>query len=114
MAIANLDIQSTSAPILTVPPNKSYVVTTMMIVNIATPDPLDDTVGLTTLTMHIVNNGGVGSISNANIVINQLPITAGETFVMDTEKIVLEAGDSIILTGAAPANLSATVSYVEI
>jgi hypothetical protein len=114
MAIANLDIQNTEAPILTVPPNKSYVVTTMMVVNTSVPDPLDDTVGLTTLTVYIVNNGGVGSISNANMVINQLPVTAGETFVMDTEKIVLEAGDSIILKGATPANLSATVSYVEI
>jgi|TARA_B110000503_G_C7168811_1_gene423276 hypothetical protein len=114
MAIANLDIQNTAASILTVPVGKTYVITTMMVVNTAAPDVNDDTAGATTLTVHIVSNGGVGDITNTNMVINVLPITAGETFVMDTEKLVLDAGDSFVLKGATPANLSATISYVDI
>jgi len=114
MAINNLDITNTAQTIITVPVDKSYVVTTIMIVNTAAPDPTNDLAGLTKLTMHIVNNGGTGSIGNANMVIKELPLSAGETFVMDTEKIVLEAGDSIVVFSTTPNNLSGTLSYVEI
>ena len=114
MAIANLDIQSTAQSILTVPVDKNYVVTTMLIVNTATPDPADDTAGLTYLTAHIVSDGAAGSIDNTNMVINQIPLAAGETFVWDTEKIVLDGSDSVVLLSTAPNNLSGTISYVDI
>lgn len=114
MAISNIQVQNTAQAIVTVPVDKSYVVTTLIVVNTAAPDPADDSAGATTLTMHVVNNGGTGSISNTNMVVNALPITAGESFVMDTEKFVLEAGDSIVLLSTTPNNLAATLSYVEI
>jgi hypothetical protein len=114
MAIANLDIQNTAQSILTVPVDNTYVVTTMMIVNTAAPDPNDDTAGLTYLTAHIVSGGSVGDINNTNMVINSIPLAAGETFVWDTEKIVLGATDSVVLLSTTPNNLSATVSYVDI
>jgi len=114
MAIANLDIQNTAQSILSVPVNSSYVVTTMMIVNTATPDPADDTAGETYLTAHLVVGGGAGGINTTNMVINSLRISAGETFVWDTEKIVLDATDSVVLVSTTPNNLSATISYVEI
>ena len=114
MAIANLDIQNTAQSILTVPVDNTYVVTTMFIVNTAEPDANDDTAGLTYLTAHIVSNGSVGDIDNTNMVINKIPLAAGETFVWDTEKIVLGSSDSVVLLSTAPNNLSATVSFVDI
>jgi hypothetical protein len=112
MALANLSIQSAAAPILTVPADKTYVITTTIITNTATPDPLDDTSGETTLTAHLVSAGG--SVGASNMIINAMPISAGETFVMDSEKIVLDAGDSFQMLSTSPNNLVATLSYVEI
>jgi hypothetical protein len=41
-------------------------------------------------------------------------VACSDTFTFDTEKMVLEAGDRIILEGQTPYNLSATVSYLEV
>ena len=47
-------------------------------------------------------------------IINNLVVAGGDTFTFDTEKLVLEAGDKIITSSQAPANLVATISYLEV
>jgi hypothetical protein len=47
-------------------------------------------------------------------VINVLELPAGETFTFDSEKIILESGDRIVIVGDSPTTLSATVSYLEV
>ena len=51
-------------------------------------------------------------------VVRRLSLPAGETFTLDTEKIVLDAGDSVQVNGSAPASgtgrLACTVSYLDI
>tara|TARA_B100000497_G_C7258240_1_gene183489 strand:- start:18 stop:356 length:339 start_codon:yes stop_codon:yes gene_type:complete len=112
MALANLSLTSSAQTLLSVPADKTHVITTVIFTNTAVPDPLDDTSGETTLTAHLVESGG--SVGAVNMVINSLPIAAGETFVMDTEKLVLEAGDSMQVLSGSPNNLVATLSYVDI
>jgi len=48
------------------------------------------------------------------MVVRNLILPAGETFTFDSEKIILEEGDKIVLLGESPTNLSATVSYLEV
>jgi hypothetical protein len=112
MALANLSLTSSASTLLLVPADKTYVITTVIFTNTANADPADDTAGETTLTAHLIESGG--SLGPSNMVINALPISAGETFVMDTEKLVLEAGDSMQVLSGSPNNLVATLSYVDI
>jgi len=48
------------------------------------------------------------------MVIKRLILPAGETFTFDSEKVILEAGDKVVLVGILPTNLSATISYLEV
>ena len=87
-------------------------VTTIMICNTATYIPATPTVGLTYLDLHLVKFGA--GITTTNLIINQLPIPAGETFTFDTEKIILDNGDRVVASSAAPANLVATISTINV
>jgi len=51
-------------------------------------------------------------------VVRRLSLPAGETFTFDTEKVVLEEGDSVVINGSASAGgtgrLACTVSYLRV
>lgn len=66
----------------------------------------------TTFDMHIVPSGQAKGATNQ--ICNNIRVQGADTFTFDTEKIVMDAGDSIVLVSQAPANLSATVSYLEV
>jgi len=112
MAIANALITNTDTTLLTVPSGKRYAITTIMVCNTWTPNPGHEEDGLTNFDMHFVHSGEPKG--NNNMVIRNLQLPAGETFTFDSEKIILEDGDRIILLGESPTNLSATVSYLEV
>lgn len=112
MAIENVAIANTQTTLLTVPAGKQYAILTILICNTATPNPLHEEDGLTNFDMHLIKSGDPKS--DINQVLNTVELPAGETFTFDSEKIVLEAGDSIVLQGESPAVLSATVSYLEV
>ena len=84
-------------------------ITTVIVCNTATPDPV---VGLTTFTLHAVANGD--TVGDSNMIVNHLPIPAGETVTFDQEKMVLSNGDRLVAYSASPANLSATVSTLPV
>ena len=71
-----------------------------------------------TLDIHLVKSGT--ALSNAvTRIAHDLSLPAKETFTFDTEKIILDQGDKIVLIGspdigAGLSNLSATVSYLEV
>ena len=111
MAIANSLITGTTT-LLTVPAGKRYAITTIMVCNTWLPNPGHEEDGETNFDLHFLPNGeGKG---DNNKVINALVLPAGETFTFDSEKIVLEAGDSVVIEGESPENLSATISYLEV
>ena len=85
-------------------------VTTLIFCNLNTPDPLDENFGLQNIDVHIVKSGeGIG---NANKIINQLPISAGDTFSFSTERVVLGIGDRIFAQTTDSSQTSVTISYV--
>ena len=112
MAIQSILIGADDTTLLEVPAGLRYAVTVIMICNAATPDPLDENANLTNFDLHFVKQGD--PISDLNKVINTLQLPAGETFTFDTEKIILDAGDKIVLNGDSPTVLSATVSFLEL
>lgn len=112
MAIENALILSTDTTLLTVPAGKRYAITTIMICNTWLPNPDHEEDGETNFDMHFVPSGEPKG--DQNMVIRALVLPAGETFTFDSEKVVLEEGDSIIILGESPTNLSATVSYLEV
>ena len=87
-------------------------VTCIWVCNTATYDPLNPTAGQTYLDLHFVKQGQ--GITNTNLIVNQLPVPAGETVTFDTEKIILDNGDSVVANSASPANLVATISVISV
>lgn len=110
MAIANTAVLTTDSTILTVPSGKKYAITTLLVCNTAT----DDGTGVndTSFDMHVIPSGQ--SKSNTNLILNNLNVTASDTFTFNVERLILEENDSVILVGVSPTNLSATISYLEV
>ena len=50
--------------------------------------------------------------NNITRVINNLSLPFGETFTFDSEKVILEAGDTVSFVGHA--DLATTISYLEV
>lgn len=109
MAITNTLIPSLAAgPIFTATTGTEFAVTTMMFCN---TDSVDDAY----LDLWIVPFGGVAGTPSGQI-LKQIYIPVQETFVMDTEKLILSSQDAIWAQVNANASLkvNATVSYVQI
>jgi hypothetical protein len=114
MAIINGKIELSDTTLLTVPAGKRYAITTIMVCN---TQPEDTGGGNDTMfDLHLVPSGQTKGTDdpNANQILNNLKVAGADTFSFDTEKIVLEAGDSIIAMSQAPDNLVATISYLEV
>ena len=64
----------------------------------------------------VASPAGTGSIAvgSQTQIAKRVKVAGSDTFTFDTEKMVLTAGDRIILEGQSPYNLSATVSYLEV
>jgi hypothetical protein len=112
MAINSVVINSTDTLLLEVPAGKTYAITTIMVCNTWTPNPLHEEDGKTNFDMHFIQSGQPRG--NDNLVINQLELPAGETFTFDSEKVILEEGDKVVVLGDSPNNLSATISWLEV
>lgn len=120
MAITNSSLASGTNNLLTVPAGKKYAITTILVCNTYTPDPVDPNLGEAEFDLHLITSADViasgiyeFAIDDVNRVINGLNLKAGETHSFDSEKLILEAGDVIAIVASA-INLSATVSYLEI
>lgn len=115
MAIVNQQLITTQLDALTVPADKSYAITNILVCNNGSVAASFD--------MHLIPQSS--SLSNdVTRVINNLQLPAGETFTFDSEKIVLEVGDKISFVAepqstepgadAGDTCLAATVSYLEV
>jgi hypothetical protein len=63
--------------------------------------------------MHVILGSG-GVKSNANKILNNISMPAQETFTFSVERLILEAGDRIVLISPDSDKLSATISYLEV
>lgn len=68
------------------------------------------------LTVYAVpNSGGVaGTAGNVNMIINALPIPAGETVSLDQEKLVLDPNDTIVAVSSVATTLTITISTLPV
>ena len=104
MAIINGQLSIADKTHLTVPAGKRYAITTTGGNNDSQFD------------LHVVPSGQTKGTAdpNANQIINNLVVAGADTFTFDTEKLVLEAGDTIVTASQSPANLVMTISYLEV
>lgn len=64
-----------------------------------------------TITVYAVKNGGTPTASNT--IINNLQMLENDTFVFDTEKLILDEGDSLA-AHSTKGTTTATVSVMEL
>lgn len=120
MAIVNKTIDDsatgTNSPgdyeveLLNVPTGKTYAITTIMVCNPNVPSG-----EILTFDLHFIPAGEPLNVLKTAVV-RGLTLPAGETFTFDSEKVVLDENDRVVIFGA-PINgdaLSATVSYLEV
>lgn len=81
----------------------SYAITAAYFCNLSTNAEI--------LNVYLVSNGG--GVGAASQIINNLTIDPADTFVLDTEKLVLENGDYIYGTSQS-GNISAVFSVMNI
>lgn len=114
MAITTLTL-STGAQqdILTVPADKRYAITNIMVCNTYDPAGASPEAETALFDMHFLPSGEALS-TTLNCVVRQLALPAGETFTFDSERVVLDAGDKLSFVGDVNGNLAATVSYLEV
>lgn len=95
---------STAWDIFAVPNEEGLIqaVTTMVFCNSVLYNPAATTDDTDQLTVYLVPSSDVSafvssgdSVRNKNLIINVLDIPPGETFTFESEKIILNAGDSI-------------------
>ena len=116
MAITNNFIDATLTTLYT--SSGDTAVTSMIFCNYQDTDNISGSPGNvltdadTFLDLHIVPNGD--SASDQNKILHQLKIPGGETFIMDSERLVLENGDTIVAQTTSPATISATISTVAV
>jgi len=84
-------------------PGTSYAVTSMFFCNLSN-NP-------TNLTLYLVPNGS--SPTNSNTIFKNLSIQGLDTFALDTEKIILDNGDSIF-AAATNTDMSVVLSIVRV
>jgi hypothetical protein len=84
-------------------PGTSYAITSMFFCNLGN-EPAN-------LTLFLVPNGD--SPSGSNTIIKTLPISALDTFALDTEKIILDDGDAVWAAGSN-TNINVVMSIVRV
>ena len=112
MAINNVNVGIANTDLVTVPTDQKYAITTILVCNTYVVNPSDKNEGKTSFDLHVVKNAD--TVSNKNKIVSQLELTASETFTFDTEKLILDAGDKVVINGESPTNLSCTISWLEV
>lgn len=104
MSIVNTTLNTTSPEVVYTSSGNSAI-TVIYICN------TNDTVP-TEINVHVVPNSGTPGQNNT--VYYKVPLAAADTYVVDTEKLILSNGDSIHVSATITGNVVVTVSYVGI
>lgn len=100
MALSQSTLTASASAVYT--SSGSSAVTTMYLCNFSGSDR--------TVTIYLVPSAG--SASNSNIIYKEVSIAAGDTYIIDTERLVLANGDSVQALASATSSVTMTVSYV--
>ena len=99
MAITTNQLTLTQLDALTVPANKTFAVTNILVCNTYSPSGGSASSRNANFTMHIIPSGSALN-NNITCVVKELNLPAGETFTFDSERIILETGDKITFTAS--------------
>lgn len=89
-------------------------ITTVIVCNWVAFNPSAPTDGEATITLYAIPADDIGGGPlTRHMIVNQLPIPAGETVTFDNEKIVLGPGDQLY-GYSSNSNLSATISVLAV
>ena len=114
MAITNSTLTSSPAAVYTSVGN--HAVTTVIVCNKSVYNPVNPTQNQSLLYLYAVpNNGGmIATATDNNLIVNGLPVPAGETVTFDQEKMVLSTNDTIVGKTDSLSNLVVTVSTLAV
>lgn len=100
MALSQLTLTTSASAIYTSGGNSA--VTTMYLCNYSGTDR--------TVTIYLVPPAGTAG--NSNIIYKDVTIVAGDTYIIDTERLVLANGESVQALASANTSVTMTVSFV--
>ena len=111
MAIENARLETTQKDVLVVPAGKTFAITNILVCNTSTVNSAD-------FDMHFLKSGQALS-NDITAVIRQLELSPTETFTFDSERVVLDEGDTLSFVaspdaGSGLTTLAVTVSYLEV
>jgi hypothetical protein len=110
MAIYNTEVTSSNTTLASGSGDRA--ITTLIFCNTSTYVPATPTLNQSLLYVYAVPSGGTAGASN--IIVNGLPVPAGETVSFDQEKMVLGTGDSLVAKTDSLSNITATVSILAV
>lgn len=110
MALTSAAIGTTNTTIYT--SSGSNAITCMIFCNTNAFNPSSPNANIAYLTLYAVPNGS--SLTSTNLIVNQVPITAGETLSLDQEKLVLSNGDILVAVSSAANSLVTTISTLAV
>lgn len=124
MAIVNAQLKNTQLDIfdptngLGVPAGKRYAITNIMVCNTYDPNASDADLHEASFDMHI-RQAGQPINNKVTCVVREMPLPAGETFTLDSEKIILDEGEEVSFVaqpdiGSSLTDLAVSVSYLEV
>ena len=112
MAISNQAIGTSNTTLFTSGSSNGDAITTVIVCNTVAFDPANPLTGLSYLYLYAVPSG-VSPITSTQLIVNKLPVPAGETVSFDQEKMVLAYGDKLVARSDT-TNLTATVSNLPV
>lgn len=110
MAISNAAVTSSATAIYESTGNNA--ITTLIFCNTSTYVDATPTLNESKLFVYAVPSGGTADTTT--IIVNGLPIPAGETVSFDQEKMVLGLGDKIYAKTDSLSNITATISTLPV
>ncbi len=100
MALSQTTLTTSASTVYTSTGNSA--ISTMYLCNYSASDR--------TVTIYLVQSGSFAT--NVNIIYKDVPIAAGDTYIIDTERLILGNGDSVQALASAVSSITMTVSYI--
>jgi hypothetical protein len=110
MAITSAAITTTAASVYT--STGSNAITCIIVCNLFPFAASNPALNATNFYLYAVPGGGTPA--DVNLIVNGLPITAGETLSLDQEKLVLENGDKLYAKADDGSTLVMTISTLAV
>ena len=90
----------------------SNAITSMIICNLFAFDPANPTNNTANLSLYAVPAGA--TLTANHLIVNAIPITAGETLSLDQEKLVLANGDMLYAKSSVASTLVMAISTLAV